>query len=1173
MYFAKKIGGCLVAISLLAGLFNLKPVGTALAAGPTATIVVADTTLTIGETSQVTITFPQAVTGLTISDLTVTGGILSGLTTSTNITYTATLTPSPNLTLANNTIQLDNADVQYGSSAGAGMSVSNPYTVDTARPTATIAIADTTLTAGETSLVTFTFSEAVIGFTHEDLTVANGTLSAVGSTDGGITWTAMLTPAAGISDATNVITLDNSGVADLAGNAGAGTTDSNNYAVHTVRPAATIIVADTSLVIGETSPVTITFSEAVSGFDNADLTVANGTLSNVSSTNGGVTWKATLTPNASIEDTTNVITLDNGGVVNAAGNTGVGTTASNNYAIDTLRPTATIVVADTALAIGEISQVTITFSEAVVAFTNADLTVANGTLSAVGSMDGGVTWKATFTPAAGVSDATNVIALNNGSVADLAGNIGGGGNSNNYAVDTVRPTATIVVADASLTAGETSPVTITFSEAVSGFTSANLMAANGTLDAVTSADGGITWTATFTPAAGISDATNVITLDNSGVADLAGNAGVGITGSNNYAVHTVRPAATIIVADTSLVIGETSLVTITFSEAVSGFDNADLTVANGTLSNVSSTNGGVTWKATLTPNASVEDTTNVITLDNSGLVNAAGNTGVGTTDSNNYAIDTLRPTATIVVADTSLAIGETSQVTITFSEAVTGLTNADLTVADGTLSTVASSDGGITWTATLTPTADVNSTNNVITLDSAGVTDLAGNKGQGAKESNRYSVSTVPASADLTSLTLSSGNLSPVFASGTTAYTADVPYFVTELSLTAYAADARAAIAVNDIPAASGEASLPVKLNVGTNAIAVKVVTPDRTAKTYTVTVTRAAMPSSDPDDVGCKTSTNGSLAAGQSGQVSLGDAVTIFIPAHATKQHLSLTICKVPDTQGLVTSKQVLASPIYELLKSFPENFSVPVTLTFAFDPARLDSDARAAIFYYDEAKKAWIEVVGSKTTGNRIAVEVDHFTKYAVFAVGPSPSEPLPHTGFSDISGHWAEVDIKLAASQGLVRGYADGTFKPGGAVTRAEFAVMLMNALKLQNAGAELTFSDNKEIGAWAKTAIEQGVQAGIMKGGPDGSFRPNAQVTRAEMAVMLANALGQAVAEAKVDTGFSDDKDIPLWAKASVASVKQAGLVQGKNDNRFAPLDHVTRAEATTVVLHLSTRVSK
>ena len=202
-------------------------------------------------------------------------------------------------------------------------------------------------------------------------------------------------------------------------------------------------------------------------------------------------------------------------------------------------------------------------------------------------------------------------------------------------------------------------MTITFSEAVTGFTNADLTIANGTLSAVSSGDGGITWTATFTPTASISDTTNVITLDNTGVINGLGTAGVGTTNSNNYSVDTVRPTASIVFTDTALKVGETSLVTITFNEAVTGLTNADLTIANGTLSAVNSSDGGITWTGTFTPTASITDATNLITLDNTGVSDLAGNAGSGTTDSNNYAVDTVRPTASIVFTDTALKIGET----------------------------------------------------------------------------------------------------------------------------------------------------------------------------------------------------------------------------------------------------------------------------------------------------------------------------------------------------------------------------------------------------------------------------------------------------------------------------------------------------------------------------------
>jgi len=749
---------------------------------PTATITLSDTALRVGETSTVTITFSEAVTGFSNADLTVAGGTLSAVSSSDGgVTWTATFTPAAGTTVASSVITLNNTGVfDLAGNAGSGVTLSPSFSIDTQRPTATIVVADSALSIGETSLVTITFNEAVTGFTNADLTIANGTLSAVSSSDGGITWTATFTPSSNVVDATNLISLDNTGVVDIAGNAGTGTTNSNNYSIDTVRPTATIVVADSSLRIGETSQVTITFSEAVTGLTLADLSVANGVLSSLSSGDGGITWTATFTPTSSITDATNLITLDNTGVTDGAGNTGSGTTTSNNYSIDTVRPTATVVVANSNLAIGQTSLVTVTFSEAVAGFTNADLTVANGTLSAVSSSDGGVTWTATFTPTSNITDTSNLITLDNTGVTDQAGNAGSGTtDSNNYAIDTQRPTATLVLADSNLTVGETTTLTVTFSEAVSGFTLADLTVQNGTLSGLYSSDGGVTWTATFTPSINVQAPTNFISLSNAGVADLAGNAGSGSTFSNNYTVNTLQPTATIVMSDSALRIGETSLVTFTFSEAVIGFTNADLTIANGTLSMLSSSDGGITWTATFTPTSNVTDTTNLITLDNSGVVGVnSGNAGFGTTSSNNYAIDTARPTATIVVADSNLGVGQTSLVTFTFSEAVTGFSNADLTVANGTLSAVSSSDGGITWTATFTPTSNLTDTTNLITLDNTGVADLAGNAGSGTTDSNNYAIDSQRPTATIvmTDSNLTAGETSLVtitFSEAVTGFTND----------------------------------------------------------------------------------------------------------------------------------------------------------------------------------------------------------------------------------------------------------------------------------------------------------------------------------------------------------------------------------------------------------------
>jgi hypothetical protein len=251
-----------------------------------------------------------AESGSTVTLYDTDGTTVLGTGTATGGNWSIT---SSTLSAGSHTLTAKAADAASNvSTASAGLSL----TIDTSAPTATIVVADNLLTIGETSFVTFTFSEAVTGFTNADLTVGNGTLSSVSSSDGGITWAATLTPAATTAAAGNVITLDNTGVTDAAGNTGSSTTNSNSYAVATAGPSATVVVADNALTIGETSLVTVTFSEAVTGFDNSDLTVEGGTLSTVSSSDGGVTWIAMFTPTASLTDASNLITLDNTGVMN-----------------------------------------------------------------------------------------------------------------------------------------------------------------------------------------------------------------------------------------------------------------------------------------------------------------------------------------------------------------------------------------------------------------------------------------------------------------------------------------------------------------------------------------------------------------------------------------------------------------------------------------------------------------------------------------------------------------------------------------------------------------------------------------------------------------------------------------------------------------------------------------
>ena len=210
---------------------------------------------------------------------------------------------------------------------------------DTTPPTATITVSDTALKLGDTATVTITFSEAVTGFDNADLTVANGTLSAVGSADGGTTWTATFTPTAGVESASNLITLDNSGVADGVGNAGSGTTDSGNYTVDTRRPTIALASGSSSLKAGETATISFTLSEASSSFGADDVTVTGGSLGGF--TGSGSSYSATFTPTAGSTGTA-TLSVGSSTFADAAGNANADGADPNNalsLAVDTVAPT------------------------------------------------------------------------------------------------------------------------------------------------------------------------------------------------------------------------------------------------------------------------------------------------------------------------------------------------------------------------------------------------------------------------------------------------------------------------------------------------------------------------------------------------------------------------------------------------------------------------------------------------------------------------------------------------------------------------------------------------------------------------------------------------------------------------------------------------------------------
>lgn len=163
------------------------------------------------------------------------------------------------------------------------------------------------------------------------------------------------------------------------------------------------------------------------------------------------------------------------------------------------------------------------------------------------------------------------------------------------------------------------------------------------------------------------------------------------------------------------------------------------------------------------------------------------------------------------------------------------------------------------------------------------------------------------------------------------------------------------------------------------------------------------------------------------------------------------------------------------------------------------------------------------------------------------------------SDIKGHWAESAITSWQDKGLISGYTDGTFKPDNSVTRAEFASMVNKSLGLTEKG-DVPFSD-VQSGSWYYDAVSIAVKAGYCSGYEDGTFKPDATITRAEAAVMIALAKGLTQNTAAA-SGFADAANIPAWAKGYVGAVVSAGYMSGRPNGTFDATNTITRAEAVS-----------
>ncbi|WP_214627177.1 S-layer homology domain-containing protein [Paenibacillus agaridevorans] len=262
------------------------------------------------------------------------------------------------------------------------------------------------------------------------------------------------------------------------------------------------------------------------------------------------------------------------------------------------------------------------------------------------------------------------------------------------------------------------------------------------------------------------------------------------------------------------------------------------------------------------------------------------------------------------------------------------------------------------------------------------------------------------------------------------------------------------------------------------------------------------------------------------------------------------------------VTGGLQAASDVFEFNLSVggkpTTTFSKPVQIIFPLgDTTGLDTELLTLAKIVEEG----LEFHGGRVKGKTIIENRDSFSSYVVV----ENSVSFDDTASVDA---WAGRAIEVIAAKGVIHGKLEGQFDPSAKVTRAQFAKMLVRALDLNNQAAKEKFAD-VEDDAWYAPYIAAASENGIIYGRSATRFDPHAEVTRAEMATMVARGLKATSGATDIEDvekalqAFADAEQINETLKQGVAFAAEHSIVVG-NGGKFAPNASATRAQAAVII---------
>ncbi len=263
-----------------------------------------------------------------------------------------------------------------------------------------------------------------------------------------------------------------------------------------------------------------------------------------------------------------------------------------------------------------------------------------------------------------------------------------------------------------------------------------------------------------------------------------------------------------------------------------------------------------------------------------------------------------------------------------------------------------------------------------------------------------------------------------------------------------------------------------------------------------------------------------------------------------------------------------------YELNTSAEVTGPITICMTYTDeDVPEGPAEDGLAILHYDEQEQIWEDITTSHdTVTNVICGQTDTLSAVAFYGVRRTQFPDVPAWGFGadGLDPHWAYYQIMACVEARIVAGYQDGTYQPTSAVTRDQMAVYIARALaggdeNVPSCGCPPTFPD-VDAEHWALDYVEYAVDENVVAGYDDGSYHPEHQVNRAQMAVYITRARGWVSVDDDMTTAPEVFPDVPAgyWAGTAVQACADNGVAQGYLDGNYYPDNIVTRDQMAVYV---------